>query len=203
LALLEARRSNLPWEGSAERRDALLSATAKWLIDAYDSTDDPPGWREAALDNSRPLDGLTLQIYALLLRAEAEAGVQLPATLANNIPRHLARCIDRGSDYPDSVGKFVIDFTAPDGKNVVGSEPIKFLWYPWAIDCATRWLRRPAAESSQNTTPDDRIAVRRALGHLVIALGSERAANAPTEWTFVVSETLYCLSSAAIANGEK
>src|SRR5262249_54026042 len=45
LALLEARRSDLPWEGSAARRDERLRATAGWLIARFDPAGDPPGWR--------------------------------------------------------------------------------------------------------------------------------------------------------------
>jgi serine/threonine protein kinase len=201
LALLEARRANLPWEGTSQRRDELLATTAQWLISTYDSADDPPGWRASAADNGRPLDGLTLQIYSLLLRAESEADVKLPETILQNIPRHLARCGDRNADYPDSVGKFVIDFTDFDGKKIVGSEPINFLWYPWAIDCGARWLDRRNRADPQRPTleviPDEQITIRRALAHLVIDLGPIRAAKAPTEWTFIVSESLYCLSDIA------
>ena len=204
MALLEARRANLPWEGSIERRDELLHASVKWLIGSYDATDDPAGWRASAADNSQPLDGLTLQIYALLLRAEAEAGVKLPAVILQNIPQHLLRCADRGVDYPDSVGKFVIDFTDPDGKRVVGSEPINFLWYPWAIDCAARWLERPEdhhpADGAAASLPEERVRIRRTLGHLIIDLGPPRASKAATGWTFIVSETLYGLSDTIPVN---
>jgi hypothetical protein len=72
-ALLETRKASLPWDGGAEERDLLLAAAVRWLIEHFDATDDPRGWGvHDALDGVN--DGLTLQVYAILLRAEVEAG---------------------------------------------------------------------------------------------------------------------------------
>ncbi|HEY0386686.1 MAG TPA: toll/interleukin-1 receptor domain-containing protein, partial [Pyrinomonadaceae bacterium] len=35
LVLLETRKDNLPWEGSTERRDHMLQATAQWLVNDF------------------------------------------------------------------------------------------------------------------------------------------------------------------------
>jgi hypothetical protein len=192
LALLETRRAGLAWEGSLERRDALLRATAQRLVDDYDAQADPPGWTSAGLDADRAQDGLTLQIYALLLRAEAEAGFSLPEMILREIPAHLARCGRRSRDFPDSVGKFNVPFTNQNGQARIGKESISFLWYPWAIECSARWLRRAERHP---VSAEDRLQVRRALGHLILDLGKNTGSAVDPEWTFVPAETLLCLAA--------
>jgi hypothetical protein len=63
LALLEARKANLTWDGSLETRDQLLLNAARWLTGRYDAESPEPGWRHAASETSEnTVDGLTLQI---------------------------------------------------------------------------------------------------------------------------------------------
>ena len=99
LALLEAREAGQPWDGSVQRRDALLERTAGWLVSEYDA--EGSGWRAPSeTGGNMVLDGLTLQAYYELLRAEREAGVTLPREILDDIPRYLAACAERPSDYP-------------------------------------------------------------------------------------------------------
>src|SRR5207249_517957 len=68
LALLEAQRAGLPWDGSAQRRDELLRQTAAWLMDNFQETPSD-GWRGHLDDRTEAVyDGLTLKVYAVLLR---------------------------------------------------------------------------------------------------------------------------------------
>ena len=192
LALLETRKANLPWEGSVEKRDQLLKATAQWLADRYDNKAGDPGWRAASETGQETVDGLTLQIYGELLRAEAEAGFVIPQKILIQIPDYLARCADRNLNFPNDSGEFAAPFTDHRGVQYVAREALGFLWYPWAINTAELWL----LHAEQVGAPrEDQVRVRRALGHLIIEHGPEAVQKYKSEWTFQAAETLYGLSS--------
>jgi MTH538 TIR-like domain (DUF1863) len=194
LALLETRAAGLSWDGSTEQRDAMLNKTARWLMDRdqYDSEANPPGWRSTSESTYEILDGLTLQIYSELLRAEAEAGVELSPKIIEQMPRYLARTVERDLNFPTASGEFSAPIIDRDGKDSMDREAIGFLWYPWAINACVRWLHR----ADEHGAPvEERVRVRRALGHLVVDLGDEAARKASAEWTFQDAETLYGMSA--------
>jgi TIR domain-containing protein len=191
LALLETRKANLPWEGSFEKRDQLLNATAKWLADQYDPQANPPGWHAASETHTATIDGLTLQLFSELLRAEAEAGFPLRAEIANQLPDYLANCVNRRLGFPSDSGEFSAFFTDHRGQQYVAREALGFLWYPWAISAAQLWLLRAEKVGAPK---EDQVRVRRALGHLINDLGNEAVGKYQTEWTFQAAETLYGLS---------
>jgi hypothetical protein len=192
LALLETKQAGLAWDGSTERRDAFLKEAAKWLIEAYVDKADQSGWRAGSETTNEVLDGLTLQIFSELLRAEAEAGVTLPPEMLEQMPRYLARTAERDLKFPTASGEFAAQIIDRDGKDSMDREAIGFLWYPWAINATTRWLSR----AEQHGAPmEDRVRVRRALGHLVVELGDQAVETASAEWTFQDAETLYGMSA--------
>jgi hypothetical protein len=193
LALLELRRANLPWEGSTERRDDLLRKTARFLIDRYDTAGDEFGWRGINEGSDEVFDGLTLQIYALLLRARAEAGIEVPDPIMRQIPRHLDDCAGRPLDYPVERAEFSAICVDETGRQFTGKEGVGFLWHPWAISAAEEWLRW--AEGRADVAEEDRVRVRRALGHMIVRLGPEAIKRATSEWTFIAAETLYGLTT--------
>lgn len=192
LALLETRKANLPWDGSIEKRDQLLNATAQWLADKYDDRVDSPGWHTASETHGEIIDGLTLQLYSELLRAEAEAGFALPERIASQMPDYLAKCVERSLSFPNDSGEFSASFTDHRGQKYVAREALGFLWYPWAIHASQLWLLRA---EKRGAPMEDQVRVRRALGHLVIELGEEAVAKHKSEWTFQAAETLYGLSA--------
>jgi hypothetical protein len=192
LALLETRKANLPWEGSVEKRDQLLKATAQWLADQFDDKASPAGWHAASETHTAAIDGLTLQIYGELLRAEAEAGFTLPARIANQIPDYLAKCVERDLNFPSDSGEFSALFTDHRGQKNMAREALGFLWYPWAMNSAQLWLLRA---EKLGAPKEDQVRVRRALGHLVNDLGGEAVTKYKSEWTFQAAETLYGLSA--------
>ena len=194
MALLDLRRANLPWRGSMAQRDALLQSSFQWLVGAFDSADNPPGWQAGSESLSSASDGLTLQIFGRLLDAETEAGLKIPESISEAIPRHLARCDERTIEFPVSGGEFSALITDHKGQQYVARESINFLWHPWAIDCAARWLNRPA---TRNAPPEQRVAVQRALGHLVVDLGEATLHKSTSGWTFIAAETLLGLSAIA------
>jgi hypothetical protein len=193
MVLLETKKANLPWEGSFERRDQMLQATAQWLANAFSEHSNPPGWKGTSDEVNAIFDGLTLQIYAMLLRAEAEAGFKIPQKILDQIPRHLAQTNSRDINYPTARSENQAAVADPNtGREYRRNESIGFLWHPWAIDCAVRWLKHA---EQQGATPEDIVRVRRALGHMVIDMGEEAIRKATSEWTWVASETLYGLSA--------
>ena len=189
MALLEARRAGVPWSGTIDERDALIRASFDWLVRHFNTGAKPPGWQAGGSSLGESADGLTLQIYGRLLDAEREAGLRIPETIAREIPRHLARVNDRNMEFPNAAGEFSY------GRF---SEGINFLWYPWAIDCAMRWLHRSTATP---ITTEERLGIQRLLGHLVLDLGDEAVAKSTAQWTFSASETLYGLTSIPPAGG--
>ncbi|HJR06608.1 MAG TPA: toll/interleukin-1 receptor domain-containing protein [Pyrinomonadaceae bacterium] len=188
LTLLELRRAGVGWEGSASKRDELLEKTAQWLVDNYDTTTATPGWHGTGEGAFETFDGLTLQIYSLLLRAEDETGFQVPPVILAEIPRHLARINARDFDFPIGRAEFSAICVDHENREYTGKEGVGFLWHPWATDCAVRWLRW----AEQNpVAPEDRVRVRRALGYMVVGMGQEAVRRASNEWTFIPAETLY------------
>jgi hypothetical protein len=195
LALLETRRANLPWDGSVERRDQLLKATAQWLADKYDDTARQPGWRSLNEigEETDTVDGLTLQVYGELLRAETEAGFVLPARILTHMADHLTETGVRPFDYPNGHGESKIPFTDHEGvRGVVAGEGVTFLWYPWAIQAAQLWLLRAEKHGEPK---ENQVRVRRALGHLILNNRSDAVQAYKSGSTFEPAEALYGLSA--------
>jgi hypothetical protein len=192
LALLETRKANLPWDGSVETRDQLLRSAAQWLVDQYDDKASPPGWRTASETGSDTIDGLTLQIYGELLRAEAEAGFVIPPRILAQMADYLEKCGDRNLNFPNDSGEFAALFTDHRGQQYVAREALGFMWYPWAINAAQLWLLRAerVGEPMEN-----QVRVRRALGRLIVNRGDEAIQKFKSEWTYQAAETLYGLSA--------
>jgi hypothetical protein len=162
------------------------------LIATYDYKSNPPGWRSTSESTYETLDGLTLQIYSELLRAEAEAGITLPPEMLKQISVYLQSCAERDLSFPPASGEFselIID--RETGKDSSDREAIGFLWYPWAINGSVWWLRRA---EKMGAPAEERVRVRRALSNLIVRHGEEAAQKASSEWTFQASETLYGLS---------
>ncbi len=197
LALLEAQAAGLPWNGAAP--DALLRKTAAWLTSRFDAKAPVPGWRGTPYADDRVSSGLTLQIYAELLRAESQAGVAIPSEILAAIPRHLTDLVGKALKEAYDAGENQLRFqshadraeSVRTGKPVwsVGTESVNFLWHPWGVEAAARWLARGGGEAV------DVHRVRRALGHLVVDLGDDAFREATSGFTFVASETLYGLSA--------
>jgi hypothetical protein len=192
LALLETRKANLTWDGSVEIRDHLLLNAARWLAGRYDAESPEPGWRHAASETSEnTVDGLTLQIYGELLRAETEAGFVIPPKILEQMPDYLSKCGERNLSFPNDSGEFAALFTDQRGQHYMAREALGFMWYPWAINAAQLWLVHAARVGEPM---EEQVNVRRALGHLVIDHGAEAIQKFKSEWTFQAAETLYGLS---------
>jgi hypothetical protein len=193
LALLQAHQANIAWEGGAERRDQLIRQTAQWLVDHFDPKGEPPGWRGISEDTLEIYDGLTIQIFAELLQTQkALPDFAIPPEILQEIPRQLALFARRDLSFPVNGGEFLAQYTRFDGKEGVGRRLIKYLWYPWVIDCSVSWLE---FADKQQLPKEERVRVRRALGHLVVDLGDEALKRAQRDYTFFASEDLYGLTA--------
>jgi hypothetical protein len=137
-------------------------------------------------------DGLTIQIFAELLQTnQALPDFVIPPVILNEIPRQLALFAGRDLSFPVNGGEFLASYTRFDGNDGVGRRLIKYLWYPWVIDCSARWIELADREQLPK---EQRVQVRRALGHLVVDLGDEALKRAQRDYTFFASEDLYGLT---------
>jgi len=194
LALLELKAAGLGWLGDEARREEMLRATANFLIERFEPGPGPgtPGWRRTNDRNDKISAGLTMQILAELLRAEVEAGVDLPAPLLAAVPGLLGRLEDASLSDAYDMGEFTVAFTNHDGLEDGRTEGINFLWHPWAIECAARWLERAARLGAPTI---ERVRVRRALARWTIEDGQRAVEAASDGYCFVASETLYGYSA--------
>ena len=194
LALLQAHQANLPWEGSAERRNQLIRQTAQWLVDLFDPKGNPPGWHAIGEDTKEIYDGLTIQIFDELLQTQkALPDFSIRSEILQEIPRQLALFATRDlSNTRNEGGEFNAEYTSFDGKEAKGKESIKYLWYPWVIDCSVNWLE---FAGKHQLPKEGRVRVRRALGHLVVDVGKDILERARGEFTFFASEDLYGLTA--------
>lgn len=192
LTMLDAKKAGLPWNGTQETRDKLLIGATRWLIKTLDFQASTPGWREAGNGRYEIYDGLTFQVYAELLRAEKEAGISLPPAITQEIPRLLIKYSEHDINAPDESGEFSADIRDPAGQSYNATAADTFLWYPWAITCALRWLER----IEQYPVPvEQRIQVERSLDYFVIGVGDQFVKKAESsDWTYNAAESLYVLA---------
>jgi hypothetical protein len=140
LALLELREAGIELPTSAARRDELIGKTAEWLIKSHIADPTYPGWAGNRTNKGTPLEGLTLQVYSTLMRARTEASILIPDSYFDEVFSYLARMNNRPFS-PDHISiVFTLPFVPHTGRREDSYYPNRFLWYPWAITCATQWL---------------------------------------------------------------
>jgi hypothetical protein len=193
LMLLELHEAGLPWKDGPESRDRMIAKTAEWLASQWNATGDVPGWRAAVDDEAPVSDGLTLQIYSELLRAEDECGVAIPGPILTAIPRHFERLQGRSLDSAPSVERFSTAFVNHEGQVFDVNPSVNYLWHPWAVDAVRRWLKRLY---SHPVRPEHRTEARRIFAYLVVKIGREIKAKVQTNSfpPFMASETMYTYS---------
>jgi hypothetical protein len=193
LMLLDLREAGLPWTGDVALRDRMLIKTAEWLVSQWNPAGDTPGWRGAVDDEAPVSDGLTLQIYSELLRAEAQCGLTIPRPILDAIPRHLMRVNGRSLDSAPSVGRFSRAFVNHEGQTLDINPAVNYLWHPWAVETVRWWLRRLDAHP---ISPEHRTQMRRTLAYLVVNLGREVKAKVANKSfpPFMAGETMYAYS---------
>jgi hypothetical protein len=190
-ALRDCRKAGQPWMGSESLRDELLKQSADWLQGNYQPHHKVPGWTGTGENKYEVFDGLTLQIYAVLLRARAEAGHGIRPEIIESMERHLIACVERTTAFPVASGEFESRIRW-FGKETVRKEAYRFLWFPWALEAMDGWLKYAATHPQ----PQEQVVrIRRARAHLVVNLGPTLVAPMESDWLFIAAETLYGSSS--------
>jgi hypothetical protein len=199
IGLAAARRADLPWDGSLERRDELLHQTVQWLVNQYHSEGPRHGWLNDPAEEhvNDVFDGLTAETYSALMEAEeADPTLALPAAMREDIRLYLVSCGTRAPDYAVDVGEFRIGYHRADGSTEVVIDSMRYLWWPWVIRSAALWLRYADVH---HLPPEQRVQVRRTLAHLIIDLGPQEAAKATSGYSYMISESLFCLRRSFLA----
>jgi hypothetical protein len=188
LALLQMERSGCAFGDDPTRCQRLLSETAAWLVSAYQPDLPVAGWQNNPGNIGREgLDGMTIQIYSMLLEAEARGAVKLPQSMIDNIVRHIESCITRDLKYPIAAAEF--EFAVRVGDKVTdGNEGISFLWLPWAIEASQRLLER---HRRAPLPPEHLTRIRRVRAHLIDLAGEEE--SLADQRMFAIGELLCAL----------
>jgi hypothetical protein len=190
LALLECRKAGLPWLGSEEIRDQRLKSSVEWLHKHFHQDAKAAGWRGTGENRYEVFDGLTLQVYATLLRARHEAGVPIPLRILHAMEHHLIDCVNRSATYPVASGEFESEIVIA-GQRVQRKEAYRFLWYPWALIAMDDWLEMAKIEPQPR---ENVVRIRRARAHLLTEVGPDIVETIEDNWLFIAAETLYGLS---------
>ena len=191
--LLDLKKAGRPWGDDPDARDKLLQVTATWLMKTYVNSGDNPGWRESSNVTEPTYDGLTLHVYALLLRAESEARIEIRPEILARIPELLRRCAGREFSYPTSMsGQSQIAFTNFADKAMLEPNLVVFPWYPWALETAVRWGHRLERNGASRVELDE---IQRMVGHWVVDFGSKAVAQARDRDTSTAATNLSGLSA--------
>jgi hypothetical protein len=190
--LMDLRDARVLWPG-ADDLNTLIRGNLEWLISQYHSDGGAmPGWKEGAEVQTVP--GLTLQAYAVLLRAQARGDIQIARPMMNAVTQLVMRKFQDGAaaGMTDSTAAYknIVYISPIDGTELHPAPTTRFVWYPWAIECVARWL---------DLQPDHRAAlndsmVRRTLTVLLTAESQVYLQKNPY-YTFRYSEMLYALGS--------
>ena len=129
--LIELTRANLSWRGSIARREELFRATQTALLGLFHGR----GWVAPGITYTAHNEGLSLQIFNLLLRAERLGLVVLPEQLVAQIPGYLADCAARPFDHPIQIAAFNVHGLGYKDEEITGHRVVRMLWHPWAIAC--------------------------------------------------------------------
>jgi hypothetical protein len=193
-----------------DRIRPLIRSAADHLIKSYVVDGERAGWTHQPrlssntgfeINESELHDGLTLQIYAVLLRAQKHVNASVPRRLLNNAGRHLAQCAERTYEFDGGRAEFHYRLSPLPGSGSaepkVQREAIGFLWYSWAIECAGLWLEWAR---SVDVPREDVVAVERALGHIAVDMKADILAGDLDNYTFRAAEMLYCISAPELMN---
>jgi hypothetical protein len=192
LALLEAKESGATLKGDATDLGAQIQGLSSWLMLQFRDGSDPVGWLATPGDPVQ--EGLALQIYATLLRAEAEAGVAIDERILRRIPEQLERLSSRSATFPSGLAHYFSVFTDHTGLTGLRKKELGFLWHPWGLECARLWRRRLESHGGSRA---DLAEVRRLIAHLVLEEGGIAVERACSHYTWELSEMLFAMAPLA------
>jgi hypothetical protein len=115
--LLEARRASYWIDGNDVERDRLLAKTHERLIAQSGTTSQGfQNWMAANVKGEDFSEGLTLQAFAVLLRAEEEARLPLPPGMFDEIARHIVSLAE---------GRFPVEAASQARISVTVADPLE------------------------------------------------------------------------------
>lgn len=181
LALLEARTANLGWEGSIARRDRYARATARWLmqqcmVDRNDGV--PPHCQPGPEAQDEDYPGLTLQVYAELLRSAAYGYITPTKHYDDAIAQQLQRAVSEAGNGQHSGYTDTHQYVDDSGRlsAFAGSQKIDYVVGPWALECATLYVLHLRAVHA----PRDELAqYQRVVGDLLPLINATRVDPSP------------------------
>jgi hypothetical protein len=192
--LLETHAAGGEWHGSRSRLEQLLKATAERLVQVERVSGDVPhrlGWGIRNRFMSGTLPCLSVQIDALLLRAQREGHIKLEPALVRRMENRVLRLATR-SPLAEDTGVFGQAFTNHEGVFFPSQEreSITFLAFPWIVACSRELMLLPKVDPAA----EPRVRYRRLLAAL---LADERTTVLETsrELLWKGAEVLYALGT--------
>ena len=168
LALLEARAAGVGWDGSIARRDRYARATARWLEHQcmLHVAKELPHCQPAKDAQEEDYPGLTLQVYAELLRAASYGYIKETKPLDEAIAQQLQLAVSETATGQHSNSADSHQYVGDSGRLAPfnGYQNINYVVGPWALECATLYVLRLRSTHA----PRDEIAeYKRIIGDLL------------------------------------
>lgn len=197
--LVERWRSDRQ-SSAARQLDPRLVATFEWLQAQYVSQAearkegfDDVGWREGKANGFK--DALSLEVFAALLLADSIGDPRL--RIRDEHYQELSTAlIDWTESGVNASGYYKVSVKDPGaaGSLLVYDKFITYVWYPWAVQCATRWLVTARDHGVDNGMIR---LIRGRLGRLIVNRRDQVVTESESSWTFLDSEHLYGLDGAS------
>jgi TIR domain-containing protein len=189
-ALLKVRAAGQCWRGDCASLDRMIRDASGWLIRAFVDENGVSGWRRFPDDVLAPVGDLDILVFAALARAHRDLGIPLPENLRAAAQRTLVALRQRAYLPPQQEISDEAYFINTRGERQRLILVTRMMWYPWSIDALAIWLS-PA--ESGNLTPIVERALRRSLGHVVVSLSRDLAADMMNAPDWIQAETAYGL----------
>jgi hypothetical protein len=196
VALLEARRQRIPWNGSVANREAAIRGIRAFFGRNFGNALDKAGWLPDASDDvvGRQFEGLDCQIVAALLEDERMGGGAVPAAIRAHIPAMLEALRARNFDVNYGTARMKYQALDQRGRSVAESQFLQFQWYGFAVAMAGDWLG--ILENERHARKEDIVEARRVLGHLILDDGPEMLTSVTARHTiWANSEVAFGLAS--------
>ena len=169
--------------------DDEIKLGADWLVSRFEVDGGGEGWREAKGDAIS--EGLTFQVFVTLLRyaTSFDTSPAVRSLLRTYVPRALVATLGWAVGHADSISYLDAHSQLPGTSRREFFRMTSFLWYPWAIECATAWLYFARKYGG------DTECAHRALSHLVVTLQPDMRRLLAESPTYRVAEALYALGA--------
>jgi hypothetical protein len=189
-ALLKVRAAGLCWRNDCAVLERMIRDTSGWLIGGFVDENGVTGWRRFPDDTLAPSADLDILVLAALAQANQDLHIALPANIRTAAERILVGL--RRRPYLPDQQEVSDEAHSIDARG--RRQPVilvtRMIWYPWSIDALSLW---PTSAASPDVAPTVDRALRRSLGHVVISLSPDLAADMMSAPVWIQAETAYGL----------